>query len=73
MSDVTVHIDETLNQRSVQALIKEITRQGGIDHIDYNEHKPHLMVVNYDHDKLDSAGVLSAFTDQGLHAELIGF
>lgn len=73
MSNATVHIDEELNQRSFLALGEEIQGLQGVDHVDYTERHPHLMVVSYDSQLTDSAHVLQAFTGQGLHAELIGF
>lgn len=73
MSNVTVHIDEDLNQRSFLALGQEIQGLNGVAQVDYTERHPHLMVVSYDNQVTDSAHVLQAFTGQGLHAELIGF
>jgi hypothetical protein len=73
MSDVTIHIDETLNERSMQALGEDIAHHGGIEHVDYSQKNPHLMVVRYDQNQLNSQAVLAAFIDHGLHAELIGF
>ena len=73
MSDVTIHIDEALNQRSMQALGEDISHHGGIKRVDFTHKHPHLMVVRFDHEKTSSHAVLSAFTEHGLHAELIGF
>ncbi len=73
MSDITIHIDETLDSTTLQALQHNLSRIEGIDHIDAQEQHPHLMVVSYDHQQMDSAAILSSFTNQGLHAELIGF
>lgn len=73
MSDVTIHIDETLDASALVALQHNLSRIDGVDHIDVQQQRPHLMVVTYDHSLMDSAEVLSSFTNQGLHAELIGF
>ena len=73
MSDVTIHIDETLDSTTLQALQHNLSRIDGIDHIDAQESRPHLMVVSFDHQAMSSAAILSSFTNQGLHAELIGF
>ena len=73
MSDVTIHIDETLDSTALQALQHNLARIEGIDHIDAQEEHPHLMVVSYDHRQMSSGSILSSFTNQGLHAELIGF
>ena len=73
MSDITIHIDETLDSATLQALQYNLSRLEGVDHIDAQENKPHLMVVCYDHQRMNSDAILSSFTNQGLHAELIGF
>jgi len=73
MSDVTIHIDETLNKRSMLALGEDIAHHGGVEHVNFNDKHPHLMVVRYDKERLSSQALLAAVTDHGLHAELIGF
>jgi hypothetical protein len=73
MSDVTIHIDETLDSSTIQALQHDLSRMAGIEHIASEESHPHLMVVSYDNKMMNSGAILSSFTEQGLHAELIGF
>lgn len=72
MSDITVHIDETLDAATIYALQKDITSMRGVNQININDHRPHLMVVNYDHEMMNSTELLNEFADHGLHAELIG-
>lgn len=72
MSDITVHIDETLDSNSMQTLEHHISMLGGIDDVYHNARHPHLMVVKYDAEKLNSAIILNACADHGLNAELIG-
>lgn len=73
MSDVTIHIDETLDLTTLHALQHDLYEIDGIERINAEDKRPHLMVVSYDGKRMNSGSVLSAFTDQGLHAELIGF
>ena len=73
MSDVTIHIDETLDSTTLQALQHDLYRIEGVEQIAAQQGRPHLMVVSFDHDLMNSAAILSSFTNQGLHAELIGF
>ncbi len=73
MSDITVHIDETLDAATIYALKKDLASKQGVNRIDLNENRPHLMVVQYDHQAMNSIEILNEFTDHGLHAELIGF
>ena len=73
MSDVTIHIDETLDTTALLALQHDLARMKGIEKIDATEKRPHLMVVRYDHHEMDSEAILSEFYGHGYHAELIGF
>ncbi len=73
MNDVTIHIDETLDASSIQAIKKDLSKVAGIEKINSEKKRPHLMVVSYDGKMMDSGSILSKFTSQGLHAELIGF
>ena len=73
MSDVTIHIDETLDSSTIQALQQDLSEVAGIQKINSQEKRPHLMVVSYDREQMNSSFILSTFTNQGLHAELIGF
>ncbi len=73
MSDVTVHIDETLEPSALDTLRQDVSRLQGVRHIDASDSRPHLMVVKYDHRETDSTQILSSFFSHGYHAELIGF
>jgi len=73
MSDVTIHIDETLDATALLALQQDLVRMKGVEHVDAAREHPHLMVVRYDNQRLDSGTILSECYDHGYHAELIGF
>jgi len=73
MSDVTIHIDETLDSSAIQVIQQDLSRVVGIDKINSQPGNPHLMVIEYDRKMMSSRSILSTFTSQGLHAELIGF
>lgn len=70
--DITVHIDETLDPPSRQALTEKLRGEAGVVNAIYSEEAPHLMIVEYDADRLDSAALLGLVQRQGVHAELIG-
>ena len=73
MSDVTIHIDETLDMTALLAMQHELEKMKGVQRIDARENRPHLMVVTYDHQQTHSGEILSEFSEHGYHAELIGF
>jgi hypothetical protein len=73
MSDITIHIDETLDSPTILALQNDLTQLDGIKSVESKENRPHLMVITYDSKLTSSEEILLNFTSQGLHAELIGF
>lgn len=72
MSDVTIHIDETLDASTIQSLQHDLSQLNGVEQIDASADHPHLMVVKYDQTAMSSDALLNEFSEHGLHAELIG-
>lgn len=70
--DVAVHIDETLNDRELINLEEAIRSDVGIVSVGHN-HDKHMVFVLYNPDLLRSRDILDRVTNQGFHAELIGF
>ena len=70
--DVTVHIDETLNDRELVNLEDAIRSDFGVVSVGHNQDR-HMMFVLYDPDVLRGKDILNRVTNQGFHAELIGF
>ena len=72
MTDVTLHIDENTNKDERESLRDSLLVLNGVMAADYHDDKPHLMIVEYDPDKINSSDFLSTVKGKGLHAELIG-
>lgn len=72
MSDVMVHIDESLPVEELSRIEIALASREGIRSVTLQEHTPHLMLVEYDHGKVDAGAILAAVRDQGVHAELVG-
>ncbi len=71
--DVTVHIDEVLNDRELVNLEQAIRSDEGVVSVGHNEKDKHFMVVLYDPEEIRGKDILGRVTDQGFHGELIGF
>jgi len=71
--DVTVHIDETLNDRELVNLEQAIRSDQGVVSVGHNENGRHFMVVLYDPEEIRGKDILGRVTEQGFHGELIGF
>ena len=73
ISDITVHIDETLNDRELANLEQAIRSDEGVVSVGHDENGRHFMVVLYDPEEIRGKDILGRVTAQGFHGELIGF
>jgi hypothetical protein len=72
LSDVLIHIDEALSmdrRQAVEAMLRDID---GVISVKIPDERPHLTLVEYLHEKVDSQRLLAAVTGEGVHAELVG-
>lgn len=69
---VIVHIDETLTDEEIQNVEREISAGDGVQAACMHVRTRHLMVVDYDAERIKSIQLLGQVKSQGLHAELIG-
>jgi hypothetical protein len=72
MADVTIHIDEAVPAEEREGLQDRLRSLDGVMAAASQEHTPHLVVVEYNPDLIDSRKILDTVTDSGVHAELIG-
>jgi hypothetical protein len=72
VADLLIHVDETLDTRECALIEEELRRAEGVIAPRFNTEKPHLLLVSYDPDKIDSRNLLSRVTDTGYSAQLIG-
>jgi hypothetical protein len=72
MVDVTLHLDENLSHDQREALRDAILVQDGVMAASTHDEKPHLMIVEYDPDTVNSSSFLEIAKAKGIHAELIG-
>jgi hypothetical protein len=73
VTDVTVHIDESLNDRELMNLEQTIRGDHGVISVGHNENDRHMVVVLYDPEAIRGKDILDRVTRQGFHGELIGF
>ena len=72
MADITMHIDENTTHEAREKLRDELLGMKGVMAASYHDEKPHLMVMAYDPDVVNSLSFIKTAQEQGLHAELIG-
>ncbi len=73
VTDVTVHIDETLDELELGNLERAIRSDQGVVSVGHSDKDKHLMVVMYNPDEIKGIDILHRVRDQGFHGELIGF
>ncbi len=69
---VIVHIDETLTDKEILDVERELSAGDGVQAACMHVRTRHLMVVDYDSERIKSIQLLGQVKSQGLHAELIG-
>ena len=72
IAEVTFHIDEATSHEERESLRNVLLAMDGVVAAAYHDEKPHLMLIEYMPEKLDSLVFVEAAKKHGLHAELIG-
>ncbi|MGD8515096.1 MAG: ATP-binding protein [Granulosicoccaceae bacterium] len=72
MADITIHIDENTSHDDREALRDTLLAMDGVMAAAYHDERPHLMIIEYNPDVVDSSAFLQAISNRGLHGELIG-
>ena len=72
MSDILIHIDNTLDQAAKTDLEGQLLKQSGVRRAVTSASAQHLMIVDFDHDQTNSMNILHTVHNSGYHAELIG-
>lgn len=73
LAEVTFHIDEETTHDERESLRDVLLGMGGVMAAAYHDEKPHLMLIEYDPDAVNSIEFVKIARNRGLHAELIGF
>ena len=71
-TDVTFHIDETLNHKSLEDIRDVLLAQDGVESASFHDKNPHLMIVLYDTDRVSCQQLLGKVETKGVHAEITG-
>jgi hypothetical protein len=72
VADITMHIDEDTTHEDRERLRDELLSMNGVMAAACHDEKPHLIVMAYDPDVVNSSAFVKTAQEQGLHAELVG-
>ncbi|HAJ92726.1 MAG TPA: ATP-binding protein [Gammaproteobacteria bacterium] len=70
--EIVVHVDESLDEGKRSDLVTALEESEGIYRVEFCPLRYHLMLVQYDRNRIASQDVLGKVTAQSIHAELIG-
>jgi len=70
--EVVVHIDESLNDEQRSGLVSNLQGRDGVEKARFTTGRDHLMVIDYDSNKLHSDNVLDYVQQENVNAELVG-
>jgi hypothetical protein len=71
-AEVTLHIDEDTTHDERENFRDRLLNKGGVMAASCHDERPHLMLIEYDPDAINSMEFLEEAKSCGLHAELIG-
>jgi hypothetical protein len=72
-AEVTLHIDEATTHDEREGFRDRLLGRDGVITASCHDERPHLMLIEYDPDIINSREFLTEASSRGLHAELIGF
>lgn len=74
LADVTLHVDEELDQGGRAALEEALRQRDGVVSVHFNTNAahPHLAVIQFNPAKVHNSDLLSIVQNQGHHGQLTG-
>jgi hypothetical protein len=73
LAEVTLHMDEETTHDEREAFRDTLLGMNGVMAAACHDERPHLMLIEYDPDAVNSIEFVTAAKTRGIHAELIGF
>ncbi|MDH3857832.1 MAG: ATP-binding protein, partial [Gammaproteobacteria bacterium] len=68
IADITMHIDENTSHEDREKLRDKLFGLDGVMAADCQDEKPHLLVIAYDPNVVNSLAFVKTAKEQGLHA-----
>ena len=70
--DVMLHIDEDLSHGNLEDFRDVLLHENGVYAASFHDEKPHLMIIVYDPDIINSLEFVKLAKQRNIHAELVG-
>jgi hypothetical protein len=72
MVDVTLHLDEIISHADRETIRDSLLNMNGVMAAACHDERPHLIIIEYNPDIINSSEFIKVAQDRGLHAELVG-
>ena len=72
MVDVTLHLDEFTSHEDRETIRDSLLNMNGVMAAACHDENPHLIIIEYNPDTINSSAFVKVVQDRGLHAELVG-
>lgn len=72
LADVTLHIDEETSHDDRESFRDELLDLDGVVAAAFHDELPHLVVIAYNPEIVNSRQFVTSAKERGLHAELVG-
>jgi multidrug efflux pump subunit AcrB len=70
--EVVVHVDDVFAQEQRDTLVRDLQKREGVEKAQFTAGRDHLLVVDYDRDRLQAQDVLNFIRHEHIGAELVG-
>ena len=70
--EIVVHVDDVLAQEQRDSLVRDLQKREGVEKAEFTPGREHLLVVDYDRDRLQALDVLKFVQQEHIGAELVG-
>jgi hypothetical protein len=70
--EIIVHVDDVLAQEQREGLVRDLQKREGVEKAQFTPGREHLLLVDYDREKLHAQDVLRLVQQEHIGAELIG-
>jgi hypothetical protein len=71
-ADVTIHIDQELGSADRALLMEAFRQREGVISARFNEDKRHLVICEFDSERVSTRDLLAILMYQGYHGKLVG-
>lgn len=72
VTDMLIHVNETLGANERESLQTELRKLSGVIAPRFNRATPHLLLVSYNPQAVDSVSLLNRVKADGYHVQLVG-